>query len=614
MILLVFSMLIVFSGFVFTVNEVYKKNDKIGDSQNQEILLGFPVLGSSVSNLKIPENPYSNGGGGGSSSKKSSKKNSEEEKHPLEDYEENYEEFKLVEVDDKIVYFYQRMIGDAIVEKDFKSYQFDQEGNFLKKEIHLRDDLDDYVFPENIISSEEAEVLVEGEIEFSKLYIISPDSEIFLIKPTPKNPCWIVSTSKNGSITITIIDSVDGEILGEGVPPRYSGFSLSGPMVHNPCGFSWENQYLNAESWFNEMGYNTEAVEWPTKAKIQSHIQSNELKMFYEIAHGTSLSFGGGCVGGFYETTYASEIETWMTESNKIPFNFLSSCNSMCELGDNTLSYELMKGSNEDTTAMGYCGLDTPECWDCFVYSPSWENVLFNYMNQGYNVKDAFDQAQADYPFCVSANCVRFTGDENFKVLECDENWGNNYCKENDVYHNKTCINLIDVVMMREEEKVSECGEEEYSENYCYEGDIYKDFTDRGCSSGSCFETTERQLVENCEYSCNNAECVYPDLIIEDLVIQKNENQIVVLAFTIKNIGNFIAENIFWMVDTDSGDDNPERIEAINLDVGDFERVYMRWTYASSGTYNPNVIVDFDNLILESNEDNNEGSILVDVQ
>ena len=189
MILLVFSMLIVFSGFVFTVNEVYKKNDKIGDSQNQEILLGFPVLGSSVSNLKIPENPYSNGGGGGSSSKKSSKKNSEEEKHPLEDYEENYEEFKLVEVDDKIVYFYQRMIGDAIVEKDFKSYQFDQEGNFLKKEIHLRDDLDDYVFPENIISSEEAEVLVEGEIEFSKLYIISPDSEIFLIKPTPKNPC-----------------------------------------------------------------------------------------------------------------------------------------------------------------------------------------------------------------------------------------------------------------------------------------------------------------------------------------------------------------------------------------------------------------------------------------
>ena len=68
-------------------------------------------------------------------------------------------------------------------------------------------------------------------------------------------------------------------------------------MVHNPCGFSWENQYLNAESWFNEMGYNTEAVEWPTKAKIQSHIQSNELKRFYEIAHGTSLSFGGGCRG-----------------------------------------------------------------------------------------------------------------------------------------------------------------------------------------------------------------------------------------------------------------------------------------------------------------------------
>ena len=85
---------------------------------------------------------------------------------------------------------------------------------------------------------------------------------------------------------ITIIDAVDGEILGYGIPPAYTGFSFSGPCYFYPCSWSWDAWYLNAHSWFNSMGYSSEDVEWPTESKVRSHIQSHDTAVFYEIAHG----------------------------------------------------------------------------------------------------------------------------------------------------------------------------------------------------------------------------------------------------------------------------------------------------------------------------------------
>ena len=39
--------------------------------------------------------------------------------------------------------------------------------------------------------------------------------------------------------------------------------------------------------------------------------------------------------------------------------------------------------------------------------------------------------------------------------------------------------------------------------------------------------------------------------------------------------------------------------DAVELGVGEFTRAYMLWEYAVSGTYNPNVIIDFEDLIIE---------------
>ena len=133
--------------------------------------------------------------------------------------------------------------------------------------------------------------MVEGEIQFSKLYILSPDSDVFPIKPTPENPCWVVTSINEGHMEMIIIDAVTGGKLGNGIPPPSNAFALSGPVSKQPCSGDWSDWSENAEYWFNEMGYNTETAIWPTEDEVKNHIQSNDTMLFYETAHGSYYAF-----------------------------------------------------------------------------------------------------------------------------------------------------------------------------------------------------------------------------------------------------------------------------------------------------------------------------------
>jgi len=203
----------------------------------------------------------------------------------FEEYGDGGRYFEEIEISHMLVYFHQRTIGEATVEKDYIVYQLDKDtGELLARKSHWRNDLP-AILPSARISREQAEAMVEGEIQFSDLYIISPESDVFPLKPTPENPCWVVrSVSPHGEYVVTIIDAVSGVILGKGVPPPYTAFSMTGPQYEDPCHGAWNSWSQNAEWWFNTMGYATEEVEWPTKPKIQSHIQSTETAVFYELA------------------------------------------------------------------------------------------------------------------------------------------------------------------------------------------------------------------------------------------------------------------------------------------------------------------------------------------
>jgi hypothetical protein len=163
-------------------------------------------------------------------------------------YEKSDKQFTKRVFDDTIGYWHQGMVDDAIVEKDHIRYLFDRDTKeLIEKEIRWRDDLPEHLPP--IITREEAESMVgEKKVQFTKLYIISPESNVFPIKPTPKNPCWVVRSIDNGNMIVTIVDAVEGKILGYGIPPPYTGFSFSGPIDTTNCTGVWTDLYQNAES------------------------------------------------------------------------------------------------------------------------------------------------------------------------------------------------------------------------------------------------------------------------------------------------------------------------------------------------------------------------------
>jgi hypothetical protein len=335
---------------------------------------------------------------------------------PLRALEPPDRHFDRYEIGAKVVYFHQRMIDGAIVEGDYVNYQFDAaSGALLAKKVRWRDDLPGQL-PQIAVSREEAEALAGVTVGSAKLYVISPESKVFPIRPVPQNPCWVVRSTEDGQARVTVIDAVTGQVLGPGVSPPYTAFSFTGPW-ECPGEGDWHWWSENAASWYNIMGYGTEVVISPTLEKIRSHVKSDETAMFYEIAHGGSTSFNHACDSGSWLSLPAFKIGVWIGAYAKMPFAFIASCDGMCELGNDTFSYEFRKNSVENTVTVGYCGMSTPACGECWSWSWDWQNALFGYMNQGWTVKAAFDEANADYPMCWSNSCMRFAGDEALAVV-----------------------------------------------------------------------------------------------------------------------------------------------------------------------------------------------------
>lgn len=329
-------------------------------------------------------------------------------------YDNSERVYIRLQIDSVVSFFYQRKIGEIKVEKDFIRYQFNLNSKqLIEDSTHWRSDLPDSV--KLYLLQDEAEALIKGEVLFSNLYYISPNSDVFPINPVPDNPCWVINSLDSNFYTVTIIDAVTGEELGNGIPPPYEGFSMHGPdwgaCPQAPIWYDWAN---NAKNWFNTMGYNTERVGNASDAKVQSHIQSDATAMFYELDHGGSTEFHNQCDSDIT----AGEIETWIADYSSMVFAFIGSCGGMCSIGDNNFSFEFRKGSTNGTTTVGYCGMSTAACTDCWNNSIDWQTSLFDEMNSGSTVQAAFNQANLDYPVCAGANnCTRFAGDASLTVV-----------------------------------------------------------------------------------------------------------------------------------------------------------------------------------------------------
>ncbi len=336
-------------------------------------------------------------------------------------------EYERVDVGDAFtVYFHERRVGDAIVEKDYIIHQFDaRTGEFLATKSRWRDDVP-ATLSEGLLDEAAAAMLVPGTPIAATLYILSSVSDVHPLDPTPTNPCWVFwcrldakgevsgdreGRTPTGALVVPIVDAVDGRLLGYGIPPPSPGFSLTGPIEFSPCSSSWSSWAQNAHSWFETMGYATDYVHWPEESDIRDHVASDETAVFYEIAHGDEVEFDSGCIGGISaETTYWNEIAAWISDYEKFPFAFIASCYGLCSVEHGSFSYAFRKGEKSGTTTVGYCGMSDAVCSMCWGYSLSWQNAFFSYANEGYAVGEAFDMALADYPSCAAPNCIRSIG------------------------------------------------------------------------------------------------------------------------------------------------------------------------------------------------------------
>ncbi len=154
------------------------------------------------------------------------------EKYGIGDKVRNGEISCIYGLENDITCSHTRMIGEATVIEDSLYYLFDREtGELTDRGVSWRDDLPGEL-PGNLITAGDAEASdavtsVRGEVKYSRLYYISPESNIFPVDTTAENPCWITYIREHGLCggTATVItDAVTGEFLGYGIKPPSTGY------------------------------------------------------------------------------------------------------------------------------------------------------------------------------------------------------------------------------------------------------------------------------------------------------------------------------------------------------------------------------------------------------
>ncbi|OIP75766.1 MAG: hypothetical protein AUK07_00970 [Parcubacteria group bacterium CG2_30_36_21] len=112
---------------------------------------------------------------------------------------------------------------------------------------------------------------------------------------------------------------------------------------------------------------------------------------------------------------------------------------------------------------------------------------------------------------CGRSTCINIETWKNYQYCGSDycSEWSSNYCKDDDVYHKRTCHDrgcankaCYDNIYTQEE-KVEECGSSSWTDEYrCLGNWRQRKWINRGCSAGSCYETSEWKNYQDCSLTC----------------------------------------------------------------------------------------------------------------
>ena len=202
------------------------------------------------------------------------------------------------------------------------------------------------------------------------------------------------------------------------------------------------------------------------------------------------------------------------------------------------------------------------------------------------------DNNPSTWDRCINANTCNARCENSFCTISCENN---NDCNDNNALTSDICL-LAGTCNSRCSNLACdvECS------------------LDTDCEDNNIKTVDICQSRNTCDASCSNVVAEYkPDLVIEGFREADKIGNYVLFEFKIKNIGTKKAENIYWIINMDSNDPNPTSSTPISLEPGDLIKLMPVAHYENTGTYNPKVIVDYNNIIAELDEDNNQQSVSV---
>jgi len=223
--------------------------------------------------------------------------------------------------------------------------------------------------------------------------------------------CWEVRYSDG----TTVMYDLDGNEIGYGIPAPSDGFSLSGYCDStNPDG--WKSFRENADAWFQRWSGTTTSLSLPTPTTISSYVSDPDNKFYYALAHGAWNYFQADKQGSYY---IASDAVDDMQDRAPMLFAFIGHCEGMTSVGPGSFSDAFRKGSMTSTVTVGYSGMGDSPGWPNAL---DWQDLMFERMNEGDTIWDAFLSACAQYP--LIADDVEFWGDKDLSLLVhfCDPN------------------------------------------------------------------------------------------------------------------------------------------------------------------------------------------------
>ncbi|MCJ7575410.1 MAG: hypothetical protein MUO80_01835 [Dehalococcoidia bacterium] len=223
---------------------------------------------------------------------------------------------------------------------------------------------------------------------------------------------------------------LDGNRIGHAniAAPAAKGYLAFGTDPNPLYVLAWEVAAADAHFWYNRWT-DSATVHYdpdPDTNPISPYVSDPDTLFYYAIGHGSYNWYAalrkdeaGEDDWHIYYTTDPNHYPgpnayADMQNRGRMQFALMVHCDSMTDTSQGSFSDAFRKGSLSGTVTVGFEGLGEASLWENLAVF-FWQDLMLYYMDEGYRIKEAFDQATVW--FDLVAPYARFAGDTMQKVF-----------------------------------------------------------------------------------------------------------------------------------------------------------------------------------------------------